>query len=299
MSEQQDIVIIGAGVTGVAIARALTLKHPGLKVTVLEKENQVATHASGRNSGVLHAGFNQKPGSLKAKLCVEGNRAIREFAAQHGVQVKPVGTLVVALSQDELPVLDEILRRGQANGVPDLRVLDRAALLRLEPNARGLAALNAPTGAIVDNNALVSALATQAKERGVAFLFHQHVTAIEEGAGGYRVVSENSEGRQIHHGRFVINAAGLYADKIAHMLDAGRQYQIVPFRGEYYNIKPRKSSLVNSMIYPVPNLKYPFLGVHWTKKLTVALPWVPTPSSPLGGNRTTGAISSRRNLFPC
>ena len=262
-----DAIVVGAGVIGTAVARSLILRKPNLKVAVLEKESAVARHTSGRNSGVLHAGFNQKPGALKARCCVEGNARARDYALKNKVPMKQVGTLITALNQSEFSVLDELLTRGNANGVPDLKIIDAQEIRKLEPNAQGIAALHAPSGAIVDSRVFVETLASEAKEKGVQFLFDHKVVAIEENTDGFKIVSKNSSLLTTYSSRFLINCAGLYADKVAHMIGVGQNFTIIPFRGEYYKVVPSKSNIINSMVYPVPNLKYPFLGVHWTKKI--------------------------------
>ncbi|MFC1522696.1 NAD(P)/FAD-dependent oxidoreductase [Elusimicrobiota bacterium] len=304
-----NAIIIGAGVVGSAVARALILKYPDWKIAVLEKEEAPGLHTSSRNSGVVHSGFNQKPGTLKAKLCVEGNRLMREYCKAHNVDLQQVGTLVVAQDAQETSVLEELLARGKSNGVPDIQIIDSKRLKELEPNSKGHAALYSPTGSIVDNPGFVNAVVKDAKEKGVEFFFNQKVTNIEEGTSGFKVYansksdpnsSSNSalnslchphptpsgvlgtcsplKGEEeecgspissfiIHHSSFLINCASLYADKIAHMLDIGKEYTIVPFRGGYYQIAQNKKDIVKSMIYPAPDLQYPFLGVHWTKKV--------------------------------
>ncbi len=257
-AEIYDVVIIGAGVTGTSIARALARRRPHIKMAVLEKEEGVARHTSGRNSGVVHAGFNPKPGSLKARFCVEGNRLIHEFCAQRGVPLRNAGTLVVARTQGEIAILEELYRRGEANGVPGLEMLDRQELRSREPRVRGWAGLFAPSGSVIDSRRFVEALAEEACARGVCFRFGQRVRSIEEGSGLYRVRTDRGEFQTQN----LINAAGLYADRIAHMLGVGTEYTILPFRGEYYYV--RKSRLVKAMVYPAPNLNYPFLGIHLT-----------------------------------
>src|SRR5262252_810936 len=175
-----DLLIIGGGVTGVAVARALAAKTPRLRIGLVEKEPGVARHTSGRNSGVAHAGFNPKPGTLKARLCVEGNRRLRAFCRERGVAVRDVGTLVVARTDDERAGLEELHRRGQANGVPDLRLLGQAELRSDEPNVRGCAAMLAPTGAVVDSRRYVEALAAEARDRGVVFHLGERVLRLEK-----------------------------------------------------------------------------------------------------------------------
>lgn len=257
-----EVVVIGAGVIGCGVARALTKK--GItSVAVLEKEPAPARHTSGRNSGVLHSGINPKPGGLKARFCVEGNRRLKEFCRQKSLPLLECGTVVVASREEGAAVLDELLSRAQKNDVPGVTIVDEQGLKKLEPNAVGVAALHAPSGAIASGSMVTQALAAEAQERGVSFFFRQTVTGL------------SPKGRQItvrtQADRFqcdmLINCAGLYADRIAHAMGTGLGFEIVPFRGEYYRIRPEKSGLVRSMVYPAPDLRYPFLGVHWTKTI--------------------------------
>ncbi|MBI4345841.1 MAG: L-2-hydroxyglutarate oxidase [Elusimicrobia bacterium] len=262
MSEAEfDVAIVGGGVTGCALARALAHKRPHSKIALLEKEPKVAVHTSGRNSGVVHGGYNQKPGTLKARFCVEGNHRLKEYAAARGVPLAQTGILVVARSQAERSVLEELLRRGRENGVPGLRLVDGAELKRLEPNASGISALHAPSGASVDSAALVESFAEDAKAAGVTFYLGEGVRRIEEDGRGFRIRTARAALRA----RRLVNCAGLHADRIAHQLGAGLPYSIVPFRGEFYYIDPAKAGLIRSMIYSVPDIRYPFLGVHWTR----------------------------------
>lgn len=260
-SAEFDVAIVGGGVTGCAFARALAQKRPKSKIALLEKEPRVATHTSGRNSGVVHGGYNQKPGTLKARFCVEGNRRLKEYARARGVPLAETGILVVARSQAERGVLEELLRRGKENDVPGLRLVDGAELKRLEPNASGIAALHAPSGASVDSAALVEAFAEDARAAGVTFLLGEGVRKISEDGHGFRILAA----RTLLRATRLVNCAGLHADRIAHQLGAGLPYSIVPFRGEFYYIDPAKAGLIRSMIYSVPDIRYPFLGVHWTR----------------------------------
>ena len=260
-SEQSvDLLVVGAGVTGVAVARALALRAPRLSIAVVEKEAGVARHTSGRNSGVAHAGFNPRPGTLKARFCVEGNRRIRAFCRERGVPVRDVGTLVVARSADEAGALEELRWRGEANDVPDLRLLSARELGAREPNVRGCAALLAPTGAVLDAQAYVEALARDAQERGVTFAFGTRVLGVETAGSGFRVLASDASFRCGH----LVNAAGLQADRLAHHMGAGREFTIVPFRGEYHRVAERKANLVRAMVYPLPDPDHPFLGIHLT-----------------------------------
>ncbi len=259
-----DCIVVGAGVIGSAVARSLLLRKKAKSVAVIEKENEPAQHTSGRNSGVVHAGFNLKPGSLKAKFCVEGNVRMKEFCTKKNVPLEPVGTLVVALKDEEKSVLEEIHRRGVANGVPGVELIDAKRLQQLEPNAIGVAALHAPSGAITSGKYVTQALVEDAKQMGAQFFFGERVRAIEEVGPDYRVLA----GSDAYVAPKLFNCAGLYADNVAHKMDVGLSYTIVPFRGEYFKLTSEKKNLVRSMIYPVPDLNYPFLGVHWTKMIS-------------------------------
>lgn len=258
MGQGYSVAIIGGGVVGCALAIALASRFK--RIVVLEKEAAPGLHASGRNSGVVHSGFNPKPGTLKARLCVEGNRRLAEYAQTNGVPFRRVGTFVVARNETEAKVVEALCRNGEANGVPGIEIISGEALRRYEPNALGAVALHAPTGGIIDSAALVRSLAISAQKTGVEFLFDHRVTGVEErtshvelSVGGKKVPTE-----------FLINCAGLYADKLAHMMGAGRSYAIIPFRGEYYAITPNGHPLIRSMVYPAPDLAFPFLGVHLT-----------------------------------
>lgn len=278
VKDRYDIAIIGAGVTGVALARELALQRSQLKIVVLEKEAGVAHHTSGRNSGVVHPGFNPKPGTLKARFCVEGNQCIKEFCQRTGVPFKQVGLLVVARTPAELSLVAELLRRGQLNGVPQLQILDQSELIKREPNVKGCAALYAPTGAVVDNRRFVEALALEAQEHGAVFSFDQRVRCIEKLSSAYRLHTDH----QAVHCDFLINAAGLYADHIAHMMGVGTEYVIVPFRGEYYKVRDAKAQLVRTLVYPVPDLRFPFLGIHFTPTIEGGLKVGPNAVLALG-----------------
>lgn len=273
-----DAIVIGAGVLGSATGRALITKGKAKSVAILEKEAAPAAHTSGRNSGVLHSGFNLKPGSLKARFCVEGNRRMTEFCQQKNIPLKSVGTLVVAQTPAEIPVLEELLRRGQANGVPSLEIINEARLRELEPNAVGIAALHSPSGSVVSGETVTRALADDAQAKGCEFFFNQRVETINVTSTGYHVTTSSRS----FECNLLINCAGLYADEIAHKMKVGLQYTIIPFRGQYYKICEDKREIVHSMIYPVPNLNFPFLGVHWTRTVTGDLKVGPNAMMALG-----------------
>ena len=257
-------IVIGAGAIGCAVARALSARRGAWKILVLEKEPDVARHTSGRNSGVIHSGFNAAPGTLKARFCVEGNRRLREYCGERGVRMDEVGTVVVGQSDDDEPVLAELVRRGRENGVPEIGLVDRGRLKELEPYTRGQMALYSPTGAIVDSGGVVKSYAADAKDAGVEFNFFKRVVSVEADGGGYKVKTD----KDAYEGVFLINCAGLYADRIAHFLGVAPDLKIFPFRGDYFRLVDAKSHLVRSMIYPAPNIKYPFLGIHFTRKVT-------------------------------
>jgi L-2-hydroxyglutarate oxidase len=264
LAREFDVLVIGGGVIGVAAAREIARRGGAhLSVGLVEKESSLAVHASGRNSGVLHSGFNLKPGSLKARLCVEGNRLSREFCSARKVPMQTTGTVVVGKGAQDRAALEELKRRGDANGVPDLRLVDAEGLKRLEPHARGDMALHSPTGAIVDARGFVESLAEEARSSGVKFLTGARVVAVSE--RGAKVSVMTTKGRL--SARFLVNCAGASSDVIARTLGLGRNYAIVPFGGRYFRLKPERSHLVRSMIYPVPDLDYPFLGVHFTRRV--------------------------------
>jgi (S)-2-hydroxyglutarate dehydrogenase len=250
-----DVAVVGAGVIGLAVADAWLQRNPDDRVVVFDKEPALGAHASGRNSGVLHAGFYYAPDSLKAHLTRDGNQMLREFCTERGVEVRDVGKVVVTRSDDELSALDELLRRGHANGVA-VEVIDEAQLRELEPLARTCTrALWSPTTAVADPIAVITALAAQVQERGGEIRLGQHVTAA--GAGWLRTRDETFA---VGH---LINTAGLYADEVAHWFGVGENYRMLPFKGLYLygDWEPYR---LQRHVYPVPDPRNPFLGVHLT-----------------------------------
>lgn len=268
--KKYEFVIIGAGIIGSSIARELAMRGMG-PVAVCEKEHELGIHASGRNSGVLHSGINQKPGSLKARMCVEGNRRARAFCKEHGVRLEECGTLVVSRSRREEETLGLLIEMGREAGVEGLRIMDREELAEREPAVTGEKALISPNGSIVDSGALVRAVARDAKAKGAEYFLGAEVTGISGGT----VITRKGDFRAAH----VINCAGLYTDRIARMAGAGRGYRIIPFRGEYMELH---NCVVNSMVYQVPDLRYPFLGVHLTKTVAGEVLAGPTAMLALG-----------------
>jgi len=253
-----DVVVIGAGVIGVAIARELKRRYGG-RVVVIEKEPAPARHASGRNSGVLHAGVYYAAGSLKARLCVEGNRRMRAYCQANRIPMTDKGKVIVTRHEGEGPVLHELHRRAQANGVR-ASLIDEQALREIEPCARTVGqALYVPDTAVVNPQQVMEALAAEAAREGVAFRYGYSW----QGVGRDGAV-ETSQGRIVCG--HLVNCAGLFADRIAHAYGVGRRYRILPFRGRFYRLRVDSTVKVNGNIYPVPDLRHPFLGVHFTRR---------------------------------
>ena len=257
-----DLVVVGAGIVGLAVAREWLLRFPDDSVVVLEREDGPAQHQTGHNSGVVHGGIYYQPGSLKARLCVEGARLMYEYCEQHGIPHERCGKLIVAVSPDELPRLDDLEARGTANAVPGLRRVGAGEINEIEPNAVGLQALHAPNTGIVDYPAVARALVGELTGLGAVVTFGTEVTGIETGDDAVVHTAEGS----LRAGR-VIACAGLWSDRLARRAGAPRDPQIVPFRGAYLGLTPTERPRVNGMIYPVPNPELPFLGVHITKHI--------------------------------
>ncbi len=253
-----EIAIVGGGIVGCALARELAGRFK--RVALIEKESSVAQHTSGRNSGVVHSGFNPHPGTLKAQFCVEGSREIRRYCAERKITCEQVGTFVVATEAGKVATLHELKTRGGKNGVPGLEVLPIETVRKQEPNVKGLEALYSPTGAIVDSKGLTSAIAEEARERGATLMTGQEVTGIVE-HGDHVAVQCRSQAIRCE---LVINSAGLHADRLAHWMGVGRDLVAAPFRGEYFVVK---KPVIRSMVYPVPHPVVPFLGVHLTKSI--------------------------------
>ena len=268
---RQDLVVVGAGIVGLAVARDWILRHPQDSVTVLEREAAPARHQTGNNSGVIHGGIYYQPGSLKARLCVEGARLMYEYCEQHAIPHERCGKLIVAIEDSELPRLDELEARGHANSVPGLRRVSAGEIGEIEPNAVGRQALHAPNTGIVDYGLVAHRIADELVEHGVDIRFNCGVTAID---GGTTAVLHTREGPL--HARKVVVCAGLWADRLARRSGASRDPQIVPFRGAYLGLRPTPLPRLNGMIYPVPNPDLPFLGVHITKHIDATVTLGPT-----------------------
>ena len=259
-----DIAVIGGGIIGLATAMRLTQEYPRHSVAVLEKEPGVARHQTGHNSGVIHAGIYYAPGSSKANLCVSGGKMLRRFCDEHGIQYQMCGKLITATDEAQLPGLDELYRRGTANGAEGLQIVGPERLRELEPHAAGIRAVHSPNTGIVDFAAVTEAYATEMVGNGGDLFTDTRVLKVSHGDGALHVETSRGE-LTVRH---VVNCAGLYADTIARGMGADVDVRIVPFRGEYYSLKAGRSDLVNGLIYPVPDPKLPFLGVHFTRRIS-------------------------------
>lgn len=259
-----NVIIIGGGIVGLAVALEITERFPRLRLLLLEKEDRVGRHQSGHNSGVIHSGVYYKPGSLKARLCLTGAAAMIEFCREHDIPHKICGKLIVATSEDEFQPLQELHRRGEANGVAGLRMVEPAELHDLEPHASGLRALVVPSTGITDYAAVCDKYAELVAARGATILTSARVTAIKRGAS--ETVAHTSRGE--FSTTYLINCAGLFSDRISRMAGDEPDVMIVPFRGEYYELTPERDSLVKALIYPVPDPRFPFLGVHFTRRIS-------------------------------
>jgi L-2-hydroxyglutarate oxidase LhgO len=263
MTKPNDVIIIGGGIVGLAVAMELSTQYPNYRIRVLEKEDRLAAHQTGHNSGVIHAGLYYRPGSQKASFCVEGAKMVREFCDQHGIAYDLVGKVVVASDESELGRLDSLYERGTANGVEGLVYIDQNRLKELEPHAVGVKGLHSPKTGIVDYKQVSAAYGKVAQENGVEITTGVKVLKVSRFGEGMEL---DTTAGQFETTR-VINCAGLYCDEIARMMGVHLDMRIIPFRGEYYSIRREKHHLVNSLIYPVPNPEFPFLGVHFTRMI--------------------------------
>ncbi|MBZ5665103.1 MAG: L-2-hydroxyglutarate oxidase [Acidobacteriia bacterium] len=258
-----DIAVIGGGIVGLSFAMQATEQFPRLRVVVLEKEAGVARHQTGHNSGVIHSGVYYKAGSLKARLCVAGAREMVEFCSRHGILHEVCGKLIVATNAEEAARLGDLLARGVANGLEGLRLLEREAMLEIEPHAGGVRALQVPSTGITDYAAVTAKYAEIAIGHGTEVKTNAGVVGFERSAR--EVVVRTRAGD--FSSRYVVNCAGLYSDRVARLAGDDPGMMLVPFRGEYYDLAAARQSLVRGLIYPVPDPRYPFLGVHFTRRI--------------------------------
>jgi L-2-hydroxyglutarate oxidase len=253
----EDFVVVGAGIVGLATARALQQRRPDARVVVLDKADDVATAQTGHNSGVIHAGLYYPPGSLKARLCRVGERATKQFCDEHGIPYREIGKLVVATDGVEVERMHALAARAAQNGI-DLEQVDAGELREREPHVRGLAALFSPRSAIVDFRRVATALAEEVVAHGGRVVLRSEVTGIEERPDGVRITSSTGG----YSARMLVACAGLQADRVARMAGLDTDFRIVPFRGEYHQLPESRRDMVRHLIYPVPDPALPFLGVH-------------------------------------
>ncbi len=263
MNDRYDIAVIGGGIVGLATAWQILGRWPRLRLAVLEKEKEVASHQSGHNTGVLHAGIYYRPGSLKARLCREGKAAIERFASERGIPFRRCGKVIVAVDETELPRLAVLKQRAVANGVEGIEEIGPERLREIEPNVSGLRALHSPETGIIDFRQVALALASEVRERGGAILAGRRVEAISEN-GGERILA--TTGGDIS-ARSLLSCAGLHSDRVAGMTGEAGDLRIVPFRGDYWTLKPEARHLVRALVNPVPDPRFPFLGVHFSRRL--------------------------------
>jgi L-2-hydroxyglutarate oxidase len=256
-----DVAVVGAGILGLAVARELALRHDGLRVAVLEREPVIGRHQTGSSSGVIHAGIYYAPGSLKARLCVEGARDLYAYCEERGIRTERSGKLIVATSDEELPRLDELERRGRENGVPDMRRLTSDEIREIEPHAVGVAALHSPATGVVDFTEVAASYAHEVEGRGGTITLGCGVSALSESADA--VTLEHDGGTTT--ARAAVLCAGAWSDRLAVSAGAEPDPRIVPFRGAYLRLRPERRDLVRASIYPVPDPDLPFLGAHLTR----------------------------------
>ncbi|WP_298340713.1 L-2-hydroxyglutarate oxidase [uncultured Algibacter sp.] len=258
-----DVAVIGAGIVGLSVAYNLLKENQNLSIVVIEKENDIASHQTGHNSGVIHSGIYYKPGSVKAINCKKGYDLLLEFCKREKIPHEICGKIIVATSKNEEKKLKAIYDRGVQNGLNNLILLDKEGLEKIEPNVSGTKGIYVPQAGIVDYKKVSRRLYQIGLEMGASYTFNNKVITLEKQTDGYNIKTEN----KIIKAKFLVNCAGLYSDKIAKMDGVGLDYKIIPFRGEYYLLKEDKTHLVKNLIYPVPDPSFPFLGVHFTRRI--------------------------------
>ncbi len=259
---QTDVVVIGGGIIGLATAWQLIEKRPQLHIVLLEKEDRLACHQTGRNSGVIHSGIYYRPGSLRARNCRDGRQELEEFCTQHGVAWERTGKVIVAADDRQLPALDTIHQRGQQNGV-SCDIIGTERLAELEPHAVGIRAIHVPEAGIVDYPGMCTSLGRLVADRGVEIRLSQRVTSLRQSTHRVEVIC----GDDTFQAAQVVNCTGLHSDRVAKMSGQQMKEQIVPFRGEYFTLKAEAAHLCRTLIYPVPDPRFPFLGVHFTRMI--------------------------------
>lgn len=263
VDQSYDVAIIGGGIVGLSVAMELTRTLPNVRLLLLEKEKALAQHQTGHNSGVIHSGIYYKPGSIKARTCVEGAAAMISFCREHGIPYRICGKVIIAARPDQLAALEELRRRGEVNGISGLRMLTPEQLREIEPHAGGVGALHVPPTGITDYVAVSEKYAELARVGGAEIRTGCEVHKIVRSDGG--LVLETKAGA--YGTRFAINCAGLHSDRVSLLAGNKPEVRIVPFRGEYYDVVPERQHLVRTLIYPVPDPRFPFLGVHFTTRI--------------------------------
>lgn len=266
--DNYDITIVGGGIVGVATAREILCRKPTLKLAIVEKEKDIALHQSSHNSGVIHAGIYYKPGSLKAKLCGEGLRLLYAYCDEHSVPYKKVGKIIVATTPIEVQRLKDIEEKGRKNDVPDLKVLNSPEeIKKVEPYCRGLKALWSPHTGIIDFQHVTHCFAKNFKEVGGRIHLNFEVVDFTSNSDPDYPVKLVSKQKKVINSKYVLTCGGLYSDVLAVKSNCSKDPQIIPFRGEYLNLNPKKTHMIKGNIYPVPDPRFPFLGVHFTPRM--------------------------------
>jgi L-2-hydroxyglutarate oxidase LhgO len=265
-----DVVIVGGGIVGLAAAREILTRRPGTSLAILDKEVSLGEHQTGHNSGVIHSGIYYAPGSLKARLCTNGARLMYEFCESHSVPADPCGKIIVATTESELPALDELYRRGTANGVPGLEMVGPAGIREHEPHCTGMRAIWSPATGIVDFSQVAEAMADDVTRQGGVILTRHLVTGLTAAAGSVSVRTRRGEFIAAR----VLTCAGLQSDRVARLSGAPEEPSIVPFRGDYWQLRSDRRHLARNLIYPVPDPKFPFLGVHFTRRIRDDAVWL-------------------------
>ena len=261
---QADIVVVGGGIVGLSTALKIKEKQPALSVVVLEKEADISSHQTGNNSGVIHSGIYYKPGSLKAENCIRGYHMLLEFCNENDIPVERCGKVIVATKESEIGQLEKVYQRGVDNGLAGLKYLTEAEIKEIEPHCSGIKGIFVPQTGIVNYKLVSEKIAEKFTQLGGQVLTSHKVTGVEAQPGRVEVITKN----KTFVCKLMVNCAGLYCAKIAEMAGQNLDVRIIPFRGEYYSIKPEKAYLVKNLIYPVPDPNFPFLGVHFTRRIT-------------------------------